>query len=99
MKLLQAPSGLDVTCSRTGNTLFLHVVNTHRTRPIDARFAAKGMAVTSGRVFEISADPTVELWSETRDVIAPKEHDLPQSGGWRFPPASVSAVELRASAV
>jgi alpha-L-arabinofuranosidase len=99
VKLLQAPSGLDVTCSRTGNTLFLHVVNTHRTRPIDARFAVKGMAVTSGRIFEISADPTFELWSETRDVIAPKEHDLPQSGGWQFPPASVSAVELRVSAV
>lgn len=99
VKLLQAPSGLDVTCSRTGNTIFLHVVNTHRTRPIDARLAVQGMAVNSGRIFEISADPTFEVWSETRDVIAPKEHGLTQSGEWRFPPASVSAVELRVSPV
>jgi len=42
----------------------------------------------------VCTDPEFEVWSETRDVIAPKEKTLPENGAWTFPAASVSAVEL-----
>lgn len=89
------PDYLDVTASRTGDTLYLHVVNTHRTRAISARFAIANMQIVSGAAFEIAADPTFEVWGEVREVIAPTEVSMNTDGGHTFPPASVSAIELK----
>ena len=88
------PRGLDVTASRTGSRVFLHVVNTDRTRSVTARLAVDGMRITSGRVFEIAADPEFEVAEDSADALAPIERILPRSRGWTFPAASVSAVEL-----
>jgi len=94
LDLLRTPADLDVTASRTGNKMFLHVVNTQRTRSVPARVTVAGMTIRSGRVFEIAVDPDFEVWAETRDVIAPTRKDFPAAGSWSFPPASVSALEL-----
>ena len=83
-----------MTASRTENKIFLHVVNTQRTRSVSVQVAVAGMAIRSGSVFEITADPEFEVWAETRDVITPKRKDFPVAGRRSFPPASVSAVEL-----
>jgi len=88
------PAELDVTASRTDNRLFLHVVNTSRTRSVRARLSVAGMAIRSGRVFEIATDPEFEVWSQTRDVISPKQRKLSADGYYTFPKASVSAIEL-----
>ena len=55
------PAGLDVTASRTGDRLYLHVVNTRRTRPVRATFAIKGHEVARARAFEIAQDPMAEI--------------------------------------
>jgi hypothetical protein len=94
LDLLRTPADLDVTASRTGNKIFLHVVNTQRARSVAARVTVAGMTIRSGSVFEIAVDPDFEVWAETRDVIAPRRKDLPAAGLWSFPPASVSALEL-----
>ena len=91
---VRVPSALDVTASRTGDRIFLHVINTERTRSVKVRLAVDGRRVRAGSVFKIAAEPEFEVWSETRNVIAPKEHPLPDDGEWTFPAASVSAVEL-----
>jgi alpha-L-arabinofuranosidase len=88
------PDDLDVTASRTGDTVYLHVVNTNRTRSVPARFEIRNMRIESGAAFEIAADPSFEVWSEVRDVIAPKEVKLASDDGHLFPPASVSALKL-----
>jgi alpha-L-arabinofuranosidase len=90
----KAPPDLDATASRTRDRLFLHVVNTSRTRSVDARLAVEGATIRSGRVFEIAADPEFEVWSATAETLAPKPKDIPPGGRWTFPAASVSAVEL-----
>lgn len=90
----KAPPGLDVTASRTGRRLWLHVVNTNFRGSVAARFFAGGRALASGRVFEIAADPQFEEMGHAPEVLAPKEKPLPASGEWTFPAASVSAVEL-----
>jgi len=52
-----APDDLDVTASRTGERVFLHVANTNRTQSVSTRIAVDGMVVNSGKVFEIAIEP------------------------------------------
>lgn len=90
-----APEGLDVTASRTGKRVFLHVVNTKRTRAVRARLRVDGMRIVSARAFEIADDPTREIDETQPDLFAPRERHVPAGGNWTFPAASVTAVELR----
>ena len=52
------------------------------------------MKIGSGRVFEMAGDPEYEVIETQPDEIFPVEKNLPVSGRWTFPAASVSAVEL-----
>jgi alpha-L-arabinofuranosidase len=90
----RTPEGLDVTASRTGERVYLHVVNTNRTRSVTAALAIEGMSIRSGQVFELAADPEFEVIETQAREIQPVRKDLPADGTWTFPPASVSAVEL-----
>jgi alpha-N-arabinofuranosidase len=92
----RAPDGLDVTASRTGNRLFLHVVNRLRQEGVSATLGVPGLRVASGRVFELAADPEFEVIETQPREIVPQEQSWPESDRWTFPPASVSAVELEA---
>ena len=95
VKAAGVPDGLDVVASRRGNTLFLHVANTRRTVPVKTALQVAGHAIRSGRVFEITADSTVELsYLNSADEMKAVERPLTADGAWEFPPASVSAVEL-----
>ena len=84
-----------MTASRTGRRVYLHVVNTHRTRSAAVRLKVNGTQIALGRVFEIAAHPECEVMETRRDAFAPVERQLPEGGCWRFPAASVTAVELR----
>ena len=89
------PDGLDVVASRRGNTVFLHVANTRHAMPVTATLQIAGHTVRGGRVFEIRADPTIELsYLNSADVMKTVERPLTADGIWSFPAASVSAVEL-----
>lgn len=89
-----APADLDVTASRTGNRIFLHIANTHRTRAVGTRFAVQRHTVNWGRVFQIALHPESEIFEHKPEVTLPRESPVPGSGEWTFPAASVSAVEL-----
>ena len=88
------PDGLDVTASRTGDRVYLHVVNTSRDRSAAARLAVEGMTITSGRVFEMAGDPEYEVIQTRPNEIVAVQKKLSADARWTFPPASVSAVEL-----
>jgi alpha-N-arabinofuranosidase len=45
-----APDGLDITASRRGGTLYLHVVNTNRTRAIKTNLRIAGARVRRARI-------------------------------------------------
>jgi alpha-L-arabinofuranosidase len=85
---------LDITASRTGNTIYLHVVNTNRTIPARIILKINGMSIESGKSFELSADPEFEILSTERDPLMPKEKLVPVNGPYIFPSASITAVEL-----
>ena len=88
------PAGLDVTASRTKDKIYLHVVNTNRTKSVSAKLAVETMNVKSGCVFEIAGDPGMNVRENPPDVLAPKKKKLPADMNWTFPAASVSAVKL-----
>ena len=88
------PGDLDVTSSRSGERIYLHVINTNRDRSVSARLTVDGKKILSGRIFELAADPEFEVIQTQSNEIVPKEKSLPENYRWNFPPASVSAVEL-----
>jgi alpha-N-arabinofuranosidase len=88
------PDGLDAVASITGDRVYLHVVNTQRTRSVDASLQVAGKAIKGGRAFTLAGDPEFEVFEHRPDILHPVETPLPTSGEWTVPPASVSAVEL-----
>lgn len=91
----QLPDGLDGVASRRGQKLFLHVVNTRRTRAIRAQLGIAGGRITGGRVMQIADEPMEEVSQlNSASVMQPVEKPLPPDGTWSFPAASVSVVEV-----
>src|SRR4051794_36438519 len=91
----RAPDGLDVAASRRGNTVYLHVANTQRTKSVAASIRIGGAAPAGGRVFEIAEDPAVEVsYLNAADVMKTATRAFAAGGAWEFPAASVSALEL-----
>jgi len=95
LKVTTAPDGLDVTASRTGTRVFLHVVNTSMTASANVTFQVDGMRILRGRAFEIADKPLREIDGSVPDLLSPQERVLPENAKWRFPAASVTAVELK----
>jgi alpha-L-arabinofuranosidase len=90
-----APSDLDVAASITDKRVFLHVLNRSFSRPVEVTFQVEGRTVTGGRVFGIAPDdPRTAVGLDQPRVFTPRESTLTAPAGWRFPAASVSAVEL-----
>ena len=88
------PSDLDVTASRSGNKIFLHVVNTNRVRQMAISLRVDGQKISAAKAFELSADPEFEILSSSGDPMIPKERILSLNEPVIFPGASVTAVEL-----
>jgi alpha-N-arabinofuranosidase len=91
------PCGLDIAASRTGTKVYLHVANLEMSRSVEAAFAVAGSVITGGRVFEIAPqDIRTAVNADQPDVFRPQEKPLAPGPvlKWRFPAASVSAVEL-----
>jgi alpha-L-arabinofuranosidase len=91
----RTPDGLDIVASRRGDTVYLHVVNTNRTRSVKANLQIAGHTMQSGRVFEVADDPMVEVTLlNSGEVMRVIEKRITDTNAWEFPAASVSAVEL-----
>src|SRR2546429_5750174 len=58
--LFRSPDGLDVVASRRGDSVYLHVANIQRTRPVNTTIQIGSHVIRSGRVFEITAEPRSE---------------------------------------
>ena len=88
------PDGLDITASRTGNRLYLHVVNTQRQRALAVRLDVVGQTLEGGTLHEIVAEPEFEIMQTCPDAFQPTQRPLPPGGAWRVPAASVTALEV-----
>ncbi len=91
----RSADGLDVVASRSGDRVFVHVVNVQRSSAVTARILVAGGPVLGGRVFELAIEPEQEITQFSASLLEPVEKKLPSSGEWTFPAASVSVVELQ----
>ena len=86
----KAPPELDIAASRAGNRLYLHVANLAYARSVEATFPG----TTGGRVFEIAPQDLRSYVNQDQpDIFRPREATA-EGQSWRFPPGSVSALEL-----
>jgi hypothetical protein len=100
LSVSSVPDGLDVVGSRRDQTIFLHVANTRRGSSVKTRLRVEGIRIDSGQVFQIADDPMVEVSHlNSAEVMQVRERPLGSDGTCEFPPASVSAVELKLAAV
>jgi alpha-L-arabinofuranosidase len=93
------PAGLDVVASRSESKLFLHVVNTDRTRSASAEIALPGASMSRAVAHQIADDPMIEVSElNSSEVMHTSRTVLPSDGRWNFPAASVTAVEIELAA-
>jgi hypothetical protein len=98
VRLESAPADLDVATSRVGNKIRLRVANMSYSGSTDAAFAIKGLAITGGRISQISPEnPRQEVSPLNPDVFAPRESNLAAPFRHRFPARSVTLAELDVS--
>jgi hypothetical protein len=97
-RVLTCPDALDATASVTGDRVFLHVVNTERTRSVDAVLGVDGRAIVGGTALTLAGDPQHEILSHEDGVLEPIEAAVPESGAWTFPAASVTVIEIELAA-
>lgn len=85
---------LDVTATRTADTLYLHIVNTSLSETKRAEIFADGRAAKEMRVHMIStSDPTEEITGLCPDLFEPRSYTA-EGGVLLLPPACVCAVEI-----
>src|SRR5205823_4274493 len=89
VKVAGVPDGLDAVASRRGDTVYLHVANTQRKKSVAATIQIGGYVIRSGNVFEIAADPMLEVsYLNASDVMKPLAKPFASDGVWEFPGAS-----------
>jgi alpha-N-arabinofuranosidase len=89
------PDDLDITTSRTGDTFFAHIVNTHRTQSRRCGIAIDQLQIKSGKAFEIAVDPEAEITSAQDDLMQVKTREINTGNAVEFPAASVTVLELQ----
>ena len=95
--LSSQPSSLDIAASRAENRFYLHVLNLDCRRAVKATIEIAGHKVIAGRAFEIAPSYLrAAVNQDTPDAFQPIEKPMPVNSGteWRFPAASVTAMEL-----
>ena len=93
LRVSQAPGHLDVTASRTGNRVCLHMANPSAHSAAWAEPHLPGYTIQSARVFELVGDPFAEVQPEEPSPWGPVERALPLER-WTIPPGAVWAVEI-----
>ncbi|MHB8733808.1 MAG: hypothetical protein ACYC6M_00770 [Terriglobales bacterium] len=92
-----APSSLDIAASRNGPRLYLHVANLEFRRSVEVTLSvsgAPGAAIRGGTVWEIAPDdPRMAVSEDAPESLQPQKKRF-VGAQWRFPPRSVSALEL-----
>ena len=94
LKIDCSAESIDITASRTGSKVYLHVVNTSMTDPVTVSIDIPDKNIVSAAAHEIAAPPFEEVGPDNPDCFMPVERRLPARDSWVMPAASVTAIEL-----
>ncbi len=90
---------LDVSCSRGGDTLYLHVVNTDLDRATKAEISVDGAQPGGAYAHEIApGDLSAAIDTTALDIFKVAKRRISVNGGvivWSFPKASVTSLEIQ----
>ncbi|HVI98755.1 MAG TPA: hypothetical protein VM657_06790 [Sphingomonas sp.] len=90
-----APADLDVVASRAGDRFYLHVVNTSLDTSRSSALTIGGASPRRVQIHQIApSDPFAEILSAEEDPMPVTSQAIPPNTAVRFPPASVTAVEI-----
>ncbi len=96
VKVANAPADVDAVASRTGDRLFLNLVNTRRNRPARIVLEVPGHRVREGRGVVLADDPEVEISSlNCLEVMKPRSIQITANeASIELPSASVTSLAL-----
>jgi alpha-L-arabinofuranosidase len=90
-----SPENLDCVASRTGDRVFVNVVNTSRDRTLPVAIQVDGATIAQMRGTLLVEQPMVEISSlNCQQVMQPKEMTWQSSDKVELPPASVTSIEI-----
>jgi alpha-L-arabinofuranosidase len=99
VKVTSEGSILNVTASRRGQTLYLHVVNTDLQSAANAEITLTGIQPSSASAYQIAPDDlSTAIDTTALNVFDVEECSVPVENGtivWRFPKASVTALQVQ----
>jgi alpha-L-arabinofuranosidase len=91
----RTPSGLDAVASRTGDHIYVNLVNTQRNRPVNLEVRVSGMNIRGATGTVLTDDPTTEISSlNSREVMQSRELTLTPGQPLDLPAASVTSLKL-----
>ena len=85
-------SSVDAVASRTGNKFFCHLVNKERASSQKVTLTVGGKKINSFKVWEIAADPELEMMELHINALDPVEHTI-EDGSYTLPAAAVAVIE------
>lgn len=95
VSVVKVPNTIDSVASRTGNTIFLNLVNTERNQPISVNITIQGMKIASARGRLTVDDPTTEISSlNCEEVMQSQKVELKPGKAVDLPAAGVLSLAI-----
>jgi alpha-L-arabinofuranosidase len=95
VSVTHVPDAIDAVASRTGNTVYVNLVNTQRDRAITFDLAIQGVNISSARGTLIADDPTTEVSSlNCQEVMQSQEVQLELGKPINLPAAGVLSLAV-----
>ena len=92
----ESPKELDVAATRKGDTLFLHILNTHYSSPAKFSLNVEGHIISSGIAYEIAPSDRLAYVDDARqDTFTPVKRLISDVSTLTIQPASVNVIELQ----
>ena len=85
-------SSVDAAASRSGNKFFCHLVNKERSGSQKVELVIGDRKINCFKVWEISAEPELEIMETTADALTPVERSI-SDGNYTLPAAGVAVLE------
>ena len=92
LKVSCGNSSVDAAASCTGNKIFCHLVNKERSTPQKIQLSVGGKELRDFKVWEISADPELEIMELCTNALDPVEKVI-VDGSYTLPGAGVAVIE------
>ncbi len=86
-------AGVDATASMTGDTVYLHLVNTSSSNSVSIPLEVTGRNIRKVTAWEIAPGPWEDINMLDRDILQPQKREV-EPGSYRLATAGVATLEI-----